>query len=174
MKVMQHKLADIATKSTANIALMTSMTERVGQLGSLQTEFQNIKKLDNRIEEVAKVTERLEKKAVNQNLAKEVATFTKRLVSLEEDMAQQASNLKPDTYYEDMVTGIVAAITERQVENLPTALQNIKKLDNRIEEVAKVTGRIAEIQQGLENNKQQIENRFQTMEGGWYRAQAPC
>ena len=41
------------------------------------------KKLGKRIEAVAKVTEGLEKKALNQNLAKEVATFTKRLVSLE-------------------------------------------------------------------------------------------
>ena len=153
MKDMQHKLANIATKNTANKtsqqkmegeiktlksdiktefrnyimlnALMTSMTERVGELGSLQTEFQNIKKLDYRIEEVAKVTERLEKKAVNQDLAKEVATFTKRLVSLEEDMAQQASKLKPDTYYEGLVTRFVAAITQRQVENLQTEVTNL-------------------------------------------------
>ena len=48
---MQHKLADIATKNTANNALMTSMTERVGELGSLQTEFQNINKRIEALEE---------------------------------------------------------------------------------------------------------------------------
>ena len=125
------------------------MTERVGELGSLQTEFQNIKKLDNRIEAVAKVTEGLEKKAVNQNLAKEVATFTKRLVSLEEDMAQQASNLKPDTYYEDMVTGIVAAITEKQVKNVQSDIEQESK--NRFTHMTTITQRITT----LENNLQE-------------------
>ena len=40
-------------------------------------------------------------------------------------MAQQASKLKPDTYYEGLVTRFVAAITQRQVENLQTEFTNL-------------------------------------------------
>ena len=83
---------------------------------------------------------------VEDSVDKQIAEITQRIGNLEEDMAKQTSKLKPDAYYEDLVTGIVTSITERQVENLQTELQTIKQLDNRVEEVIKVNGRIAKIE----------------------------
>ena len=139
-------------KNLANVATCTERLVR-DMAGALETNMQGVKDINQEMEKLRTDINKITAKESNDDLVKKIAKLEARMQVAEQSahndrntMAQQAARLMADAYYENLVTGIVTSITERQVKNLQNELQTIKQLDHKVEEVIKVNGRIAKIE----------------------------
>ena len=168
---MEHKLTEITLQITANKTFQQKVEGEIKTLKSdIDKESKNRLQLAHNIEENTNMTpkkafqqeEEAKIKTLQSAIEKEstnrfthLTAVTQRIITLEADMDNLQEEHTEDTKgTNDALVIEIASITER-----------VGKLEINDKKHSRFVQQIAEIEQGMEDDKQQIKNRIQTVEG---------